>query len=249
MSLRIGIGLGLIPTAARPAATTAPVNEVKPFFEGPLTQGQSADVNPGSWTGLPSPNFTYAIKRGATTVSADPDYVWTATDVAAGAGAITVAVTASNDVGPTTAVSDPVTIAAPLALGGTPPAGEVGAPYTFTPTRTGGHAPFAFGLSGTLPTGLTFDGTTGKISGTPIASGAAELAIGVIDADGLTASLGPFDLVVETGEGSSISVSNLVSPSTSWALTALADLALIGAEPGDYIEIEGAPAGFAVVRA
>ncbi|MDP1599028.1 putative Ig domain-containing protein [Phenylobacterium sp.] len=198
MSLRIGIGLGLIPTAARPAATTAPVNVVKPFFEGPLTQGQSAAVNPGSWTGLPSPNFTYAIKRGATTVSTSPTYVWTSADVAAGAGAMTVAVTATNDVGPTTATSDPVTIAAPLQLAGSPPAANVGAPYLFAPTRTGGNPPFAFSLTGTLQTGLTFEGETGEISGTPVSSGTASLVIGVTDSDGLTASLGPFDLVVGT---------------------------------------------------
>lgn len=196
MSLRIGIGLGLIPIAARPAATTAPVNVDKPFFAGILTQGQSADVNPGSWIGLPSANFTYAIKRGATTVSTDPEYVWTSADVAAGAGAITVAVTATNDIGPTTATSDPVTIAPPLALSGSPISAPVGAPYTFTPSRTGGHAPFVFVLTGTLPAGLEFSTSTGTIAGTPVASGTANLSITVEDADGLTKILGPFVLEV-----------------------------------------------------
>lgn len=198
MSIRIGIGLGLIPTAARPVATTAPVNVVKPFFEGPLTQGQSAEVNPGAWTGLPAANFVYAIKRGATTVSTDPDYVWTSADVAAGAGAMTVEVTATNDIGPTTQASDPVTIAAPLQLGGVAGAATVGTPYTFTPTRTGGHTPVTFSLTGTLPSGLSFNPITGAITGTPVASGTASLSIGVTDADGLTASLGPFNLVVGT---------------------------------------------------
>lgn len=192
----IGIGLGLIPTAARPSATTAPVNVVKPFFAGILTQGQSAEVNPGSWTGLPAANFTYAIKRGATTVSTNPAYVWTSADVVAGPGAMTVDVTATNEIGPTTATSDPATIVAPLALAGSPPAATVGAPYSFTPTRTGGHAPFVFALSGTLPTGLSFSTSTGAITGTPVASGTASLSIGVIDDDDLIAGLGPFNLLV-----------------------------------------------------
>lgn len=198
MSLRIGIGLPIIPTAARPSATTAPVNVGKPTFDGILTQGQSADVNPGSWTGLPSPVFAYAIKRGGVTISTNPNYVWTSADVAAGANAITVEVTATNDVGPTTAVSDPVTIAAPLQLTGTPAEATVGALYSFTPTRTGGHAPFGFDLSGTLPAGLTFEDADGSIVGTPLASGSASLSIGVGDADGLSAVLGPFELTVAT---------------------------------------------------
>ncbi|MCX7585001.1 Ig domain-containing protein [Phenylobacterium sp. 58.2.17] len=172
------------------------MNQVKPSFDGVLTQGQAAEPNPGAWTGLPSPNFTYAIKRGATTVSTNPAYVWTSADVAAGADAMTVEVTATNDAGLTTAISDPVTIAAPLAISGSPPAGLVGTPYTFTPNRTGGHAPYAFALTGTLPGGLSFSTSTGAITGTPTSSGTASLSIKVTDGDGLEAPLGPFDLVV-----------------------------------------------------
>lgn len=220
----MGIGLGLIPTAARPGTTTAPVNVVKPSFDGILTQGQSADVNPGSWTGLPSPNFTYAIKRGATTVSTDPAYVWTSADVAAGADAITVEVTATNDVGPTTVTSDPVTIAAPLAISGTPGAALVGTPYTFTPGRTGGHAPYAFALTGTLPSGLSFSTSTGAITGTPSTSGTASLSIKVTDGDALQATLGPFDLVVSAEEpGGPVSAINTLSIVNATPLDATGD--------------------------
>lgn len=197
--MRLGFGLGLIPTVSRPGATTAPVNVVKPSFDGILTQGQSADPNPGSWTGLPSPNFAYAIKRSGSPVSTDPDYVWTAADVAADANAMTVEVTATNDIGPTSATSDPVTIAAPLALTGTPGTATVGTPYSFAPTRTGGHAPFSFALTGTLQSGLSFSTSTGAISGTPVASGTASLSITATDGDGLTSTLGPFDLVASSG--------------------------------------------------
>lgn len=234
MALGIGIGLGLIPTAARPAATTAPVNVVKPFFEGPLTQGQSAAVNPGSWTGLPSPNFVYAIKRGATTVSTDPAYVWTAADVAAGAGAMTVAVTATNNIGPATATSDPVTIAAPLQISGTPASAMVGSAYSFIPTRSGGHGPYAFELTGTLPAGLSFSTETGEISGSPLASGTAVLSIQVTDADDLSASLGPFDLTV-TAAGYDYLASNwtdLVAAISTYGTDGNATIGLLS--DGDY---------------
>ena len=229
MSIRIGIGLGIIPTAARPSATTSPVNQVKPFFAGILTQGQSANANPGSWTGLPAANFTYVIKRGATTVSTDPAYVWTSADVAAGAGAMTVEVTATNDIGPTTATSDPVTIAALLQLSGTPGAAVVGSPYSFIPTRTGGHGGFTYALAGTLLSGMTFSTTTGAISGTPVASGTASLTIGVIDADGLTASLGPFNLVASS-PSEEVKAIPLLAGSTYLAI------------PDDFVAFRGARA-------
>ena len=222
--LSLGMGLGMIPTAARPGATTAPVNVVKPTFDGILTQGQSANVNPGSWTGLPSPVFIYAIKRGATTVSTDPDYVWTSADVAAGADAMTVDVTATNDVGPTTATSDPVTIAATLALSGPPAEAVIGASYTFTPTRTGGHAPFAFTLTGTLPAGLSFSTSTGAITGTPTTSGTASLSIKVKDGDNLETTLGPFDLVVSAEEpGGPVSAINTLAIMNATPLDATGD--------------------------
>lgn len=246
MSLWLGIGLGIIPTAARPGATTAPVNVVKPSFDGILTQGQSADVNPGSWTGLPSPNFTYAIKRSGVTVSTDPEYVWAAADVAAGVNAMTVDVTATNEIGPTTAASDPVTIAAPLTLTGTPQPATVGFEYSFTPTRTGGHPPFLFELEGTLPVGLSFDHETGGISGTPVTSGTADLVITVFDDDGLSASL-PIELEIAAEPASSIQVTNKASPPATWSIARIADLTLLEPEAGETIEIEGAPAGFAIV--
>lgn len=203
---------------------------MKPSFDGILTQGQSADVNPGSWTGLPSPNFTYAIKRSGVTVSTDPEYVWTAADVAAGVNAMTVDVTATNEIGPTTATSDPVTIAAPLALSGSPPVATVGASYSFTPTRTGGHAPFTFALEGVLPTGLSFDTGTGEISGTPVSSGEATLSIDVTDKDGLTASLGPFDLVVSSVSQPAPVVARRVTPQgDSWTRGNEQEISRLGA--------------------
>jgi hypothetical protein len=51
------------------------------------------------------------------------------------------------------------------------PNGIVGSPYSFTLTANGGTLPYNWQLlSGTLPSGLTLNGTTGLISGTPAAA-------------------------------------------------------------------------------
>lgn len=60
----------------------------------------------------------------------------------------------------------------PLAASLSPPAATVGVPYTTAVTVSGGVAPYTFSKLGTtLPSGLSIDGSTGVISGTPISSG------------------------------------------------------------------------------
>ena len=58
----------------------------------------------------------------------------------------------------------------------------VGAPYSSTPTVSGGTAPFTYSIvSGSLPPGLKLNATTGAISGTPTAAGAYTFTTGVVD--------------------------------------------------------------------
>lgn len=81
-------------------------------------------------------------------------------------------------------VSDPIiiSIVAALVISGAAPAGTISAPYTYTPTVTGGAGVRTFQLTGTLPAGLAFDVTTGAITGTPTVSGLSNLSITVTDA-------------------------------------------------------------------
>lgn len=201
---RIGLGLGLIPTSARTVPTTLPENVVAPAIPAPLTQGQTVAVNPGSWLGLPSGVYSYQKQRwdgdawidiGAASSSSSLTFV--SADVLAGPLGLRVAVSATNSFGTTVAYSAAVTVAAPLAIGGSPGSGTPSEAYSFTPTRSGGHPPYSAALTGTLPAGLSFNTTTGAITGTPLAAEtAADLSITLTDADGLTAVLGPFDLVI-----------------------------------------------------
>jgi len=63
-----------------------------------------------------------------------------------------------------------------------PPA-TVGTPYSQTFSATGGAAPYrAYLFSGTPPTGLTFDFTTGVLSGAPTGVGAFTFTVGFKDA-------------------------------------------------------------------
>jgi hypothetical protein len=64
------------------------------------------------------------------------------------------------------------------------PCGAKNTPYPDTTfTATGGTAPYSFSISGTLPAGLSFDATTGTISGTPTQAGGFPFTITATDAN------------------------------------------------------------------
>ena len=89
---------------------------------------------------------------------------------------------------------------AALSITGTPPSSAtVGTAYSFTPTTSGGTAPYTYALTGTLPAGLSFSTSTGAISGTPTTVGTASgLNITVTDSEStpVSASLGTFSIAV-----------------------------------------------------
>jgi hypothetical protein len=77
------------------------------------------------------------------------------------------------------------------------PSGTAGVTYpALTLQATGGTLPFTWAISaGALPSGLSLNSTTGKISGTPKAGGTASFTIQVTDANGVTAPA-PFTLLI-----------------------------------------------------
>ena len=69
------------------------------------------------------------------------------------------------------------------------PSGTVGTAYSQTLTATGGQTPYTWTITaGALPSGLTLNGTTGMISGTPTAGGTSNVTVKVADANNATAT-------------------------------------------------------------
>jgi hypothetical protein len=65
--------------------------------------------------------------------------------------------------------------------------GDAGLAYSDNLTATGGTAPYSWSIaSGTLPTGLSLDASSGAISGTPTTTGASQLAVQAAGHDGAT---------------------------------------------------------------
>jgi lysophospholipase L1-like esterase len=70
----------------------------------------------------------------------------------------------------------------PLTVSSTLAPATVGTYYTGNVTPSGGQAPYGWSLvSGTLPTGLAFDPSTGAITGTPQQKGSFPLQVSVVD--------------------------------------------------------------------
>ena len=79
---------------------------------------------------------------------------------------------------------------APLTVTCPSSSATVSVPYTSTVGATGGVAPYTFAIiSGSLPTGLSLNSTTGVITGTPTASGTFNFVLDVTDSNSHTAML------------------------------------------------------------
>lgn len=87
-----------------------------------------------------------------------------------------------------------------LAIGGTPvTTATVGVAYAgFTVTATGGTPAYTYSIaSGSLPTGITLNSSSGAVSGTPTVAGSyASIVIRVTDALSATANLASFTITV-----------------------------------------------------
>ena len=91
--------------------------------------------------------------------------------------------------GPASAPSPSVTPEGPSITSAPLRAGEVGIPYSATPTESGGTGPFTWSVaSGSLPTGLSLNASTGAVTGTPTVAGQPSFGLEVTDAVSGTAT-------------------------------------------------------------
>lgn len=139
--------------------------------------------------------YTYVLEVGSTMppgLSLSSTGAITGTPSAAGSFSFTVKSTDSSTPGPgvpavafgirtfTVVVAEPPTIVVnPATISGA----AVGAAYSQTFTGSGGTAPYTFAISaGTLPAGLSLNGTTGALTGTPTAAGTFNFTVRATDA-------------------------------------------------------------------
>lgn len=89
---------------------------------------------------------------------------------------------------------------------GTPPAGTIGVPYSTTIAATPGTAPITTSIvSGSLPPGLSYNASSGVISGTPTATGTFPFTVKLVDS-----SVSPYTVTANK----SITIGNPASPLT-----------------------------------
>lgn len=130
--------------------------------------------------------------------------------------------------------------AAALAIAGTPVLNATqGVSYTgFNVTGSGGTSPYAYTvLSGSLPTGVTLNSTTGIVSGTPSVSGAfASIVLRVTDNVAATANLAAFTLTVAVPLQITGTPATTATTGAAYSFTAVASG---GTQPYSYAIVAG----------
>ncbi|MDW8412837.1 MAG: putative Ig domain-containing protein [Acidobacteriota bacterium] len=158
--------------------TTLPNGTVgTPYSQSVSASGGNAPYTFSSSGTLP-PGITFNTSTGA--ISGIPT----------AAGSYTFTITATDVFGCTGSQNYTVTINCPtITLSPTTlPNGTVGTPYSQSVSASGGNAPYTFSSSGTLPPGITFNTSTGAISGIPTAAGSYTFTITATDVFGCTGS-------------------------------------------------------------
>ncbi len=90
--------------------------------------------------------------------------------------------------------------------------GNVNVIYSVTLSATGGKPPYSWSLSGSLPPGLTLNGSQGIISGTPTGTGTFGFTLTVSDTTGASASQN-FSITINPASTSGFTITNTTFPS------------------------------------
>jgi hypothetical protein len=184
---------------------------------GSIPSGLSLSTSTGLLSGTPTTPGTYNFTIGVVDQSKETDSV-----------AYTIAIVA------------PLSITTATTL----PGGVVGAAYTQTFAATGGSSPYQWSVStGTVPTGLTLNASTGSLVGTPTAAGTFTFTIRVADAAARSATA-TFTIVVTAA----LSITTTSLPGATVGIAYNQALALAGGPaPVTWSIASGAlPAGIAL---
>ena len=153
--------------AVTPASQTIMTGATQQFIAtGTYSDGSTQNItNVATWA---SSNVTVATINSTGLVTAR------------GAGGSTISATSGETSGSTSLTVQ----AAPLAITtASLPGGTLGAAYSATLAGSGGTPPYSWSLvSGSLPSGLTLDSSTGLISGTPTTIGTSSFTVQASDA-------------------------------------------------------------------
>ena len=180
---------GAVPGGYTYTTTTAPV-------AGPVSAvvayGSTATPIPLNLTGDPAGAVAIATQAAHGVATASGTSV-TYTPAAGYGGPDSFTYVATNDGGASSPATVSVTVSPPVITftPATLPNGTSGASYSQTLTASGGQAPYGYSVStGTLPSGLSLDPSTGVLSGIPDTEGSSSFTVRARDA---SAGSGPYD--------------------------------------------------------
>lgn len=222
-------------TASDPVTTSAPSNTAVPVINGTTQVGQVLSVTDGTWSGSPTPTYTYQWNRDGADLSGETAATYTLVSADEGA-MIGARVTATNSAGSASASAtavgpiDPLVSA--LTFSGLPspiPLYQGGA-FSLASYVSGGVTPYTFSYTGTLPSGVSLGASSGVLTATSSAtlgtSGSIQFhvddsaAVASLPTFGVTSSVGGTNLPFAFGhvfvEGDIPSGSYVNSDLTDW---------------------------------
>lgn len=213
-----------------------------PYTETLDMTGGTVPINWSISGGLP-PGLTFNTTNGV--ISGTPTNTGTFPLVIS----VTDAAGASTSKTLSIKVNPALDIATPISGPGSPTPGIVNSDYSFILTSNGGGiAPYTWSVtSGVLPTGLTLNPNTGRISGTPTDEGDSTVVIKLTDLNGTTVSK-TFTFKI-TGQTTSLNVAVTSGTGSVTSFTAV-NVATLNGAPLDFtprsavqMRVEGVTAG------